>query len=125
MAGCGAFRQVQQHRTAVYDDLKQLCDSIPVPTGLEKSGSQDIIKPEGGVFTNNFETELSCEDASKPFYEYLVQQGWQPTKQHLGYYYKENYLFSVTCRQPSVLTGKRTVQASCSWDQSGKDKDMN
>src|SRR4051812_23034767 len=75
-SGCGWFQQMQQRRAKVYADLQQLCDGIPIPVGLQKKGSQDMIKPEGGVFTNNFETELSCDAATSPMYEYFISKGW-------------------------------------------------
>jgi hypothetical protein len=123
LSGCAAYIRMQEQRAKVYDGLKALCDSLPIPEGLEKKGSQDITKPEGGVFTNNFETDLSCDNATRPLYEYLIGQGWQPTKQHLGYYFRDNYLFHATCVPLMRGSDRKRVQTSCSWDQSGTDKD--
>lgn len=121
ICGCTAYRQLQQERSQVYDDLTAICDAIPTPEGLEKTGSQNVIKPEGGVVTNNFETELPCELAKQPLYQYMISNGYQPTNQQLGYYYRENYLFHVTCRRRSPQRNK--IQVSCAWDKSGTDKD--
>jgi hypothetical protein len=116
---------LQEKQQRVYSDLKELCDSIPVPEGVEKADSQEVIKPEGGIFTNNFDTDLTCDAARRPFYEYVIKNGWQPTDQHLGYYYRDNYLFHTTCRRGAIFSGRKTrIQVSCSWDASGKDKEF-
>jgi hypothetical protein len=125
LVSCKIFSEMQEKRQRIYSDLKELCDSISIPEGVEKTGSQDMIKPEGGVFTNNFETDLNCDLATRPLYEYVVKNGWQPTEQHLGYYYRDNYLFNVTCRREASFSGpKMRLQVSCSWDPSGKDKEF-
>jgi hypothetical protein len=121
---CGWFEEMQAQRQKVYADLTQLCESIPVPEGLEKGKSNELIKPDRGSVTNNFETELSCEAVTRPMYQYLRERGWQPTKNHLGYYYRDNYLFNVTCIPLLNAPNRKRVQRSCGWDLEGADKDF-
>ncbi len=122
--GCRMYQEIQQHRNRVYNDLKSICDAIPIPENLVLTGSQELIKPDRGSYANNYETSLACSAAKEPFYAYVRSQGWTPTKKGIGYYYRDNYLFDVTCEPISSFSKKNRVQVSCSWDQYGEGKEI-
>lgn len=121
---CSYFTEMQKQREKVYNDLKTLCDSLPIPEGFRKTDSQDLIKPDRGSVTNNFKTNLDCKDAERPYYEYITLQGWLPTANGSSYYYKDNYIIDVTCKNGFSQSDEKTIQVSCGWDEYGEKKEV-
>ncbi len=122
--GCNYFRDMQVQREWVREDLSRLCDSFVPPPSLKKVGTQEVIKPEHGTFTNIFETEMDCDIARKPFYDFLISSGWEPTRRDSPYYYRENYVVSVSCRAGLSPNDVKTVSLICSWDKDGEKKEL-
>ena len=116
---CTYIKEIQKQREKVYNDLKALCESLPTPEGLRKIGSQDLVKPDRGSFTMNFQTDLDCKSAGLPYYSYLASNGWKPTAPNSRYYYKENYIIDVSCDH-----GPKNIQISCGWSAAGEKKDV-
>ena len=121
---CSYFTEMQKQREKVYNDLKTLCDSLPTSEGLRKTNSNEVIKPERGSLTNSFLTNSDCKTVVEPYYKHLASKGWLPTAEGSPYYYKENYIIDVTCRQQLSDPNERFVQVTCGWDKYGKDKDV-
>jgi hypothetical protein len=124
LSQCSYLQETQQQRDKVYNDLKTLCESLPTPDGLRKTGTQDLIKPDRGSFTMNFKTNLDCKSAGLPYYEYLASKGWQPTAEGSRYFYKENYIINVSCNYNVSQSVETTVQVSCGWDAYGEKKNI-
>lgn len=121
---CEMFKKIQAERQKVLEKVREVCESIPVPDSITKTDSGSLIKPDRGGYSIDFVTELDCKEARKPFYKYLSEQGWQPTEKNLGYYYKDNFVFNVTCQAQAYPLKKNRLQASCGWDKNGEDKNF-
>lgn len=120
VAGCDSLAS----RDKVRADLIRLCDSFTVPPSFKKTGTQEVIKPTLGSFTNLYETEVMCAAAREPFYVELLTKGWEPTRPGSSYLYKDNYVVSASCESGYAAAGGQTVSVICSWDADGTFKDI-
>jgi hypothetical protein len=122
--GWNYYVKTQEQRQAVRQDLSALCDSFPVPDGLKRSGDQEVINPESGVVSFLFETELACDDAENPYYEFWSSHGWSPTGDRSAYYFKNHYVVKATCKPAYFKGNPNQVKVECGWDKNGEKKNI-
>lgn len=124
VTGCGQFAEIQADREKVLANVQSMCDAFVPAESMRKYDSGSVIKPEGGTYTITFLTSMECDDARNHFLQQLISQGWQSTPKNLGYYYKDNFVFGMTCRKRSSFHEENKIQVSCSWDEKGENKGL-
>ena len=123
-ASCQIYDEIQTKRENVRKRLTEVCNSFTPTSTMQKVGTQEVIKPTLGSYTNIYETSSSCADLKSHFYDQLISRKWEPVKPESAYYYQENYVVSIMCETGVPRENSQTARVICSWDSNGVNKEV-